>query len=59
MVHIMKNGRNAQHMIGEYLLRRVSDLGVGHVFGAPGNYVLAPALRPMPMHGYTALEWLA
>lgn len=27
--------------IGQYLIRRLTDYGVGHVFGLPGDYVLA------------------
>src|SRR3954454_25194755 len=27
--------------IGQYLIRRLQDYGVGHVFGIPGDYVLA------------------
>lgn len=27
--------------IGQYLIRRLADYGVGHVFGLPGDYVLA------------------
>src|SRR5436309_2122936 len=27
--------------IGEYLIRRLQDYGIGHVFGIPGDYVLA------------------
>jgi indolepyruvate decarboxylase len=27
--------------IGEYLLRRLQDYGIGHVFGIPGDYVLS------------------
>ena len=26
--------------IGEYLIRRLQDYGIGHVFGIPGDYVL-------------------
>jgi indolepyruvate decarboxylase len=27
--------------IGQYLIRRLSDYGIGHVFGLPGDYVLS------------------
>ena len=27
--------------IGQYLLRRLHDYGVGHVFGIPGDYILS------------------
>ena len=27
--------------IGEYLIRRLQDYGIGHVFGIPGDYILA------------------
>ncbi len=27
--------------IGEYLIRRLRDHGVGHVFGIPGDYILS------------------
>ena len=27
--------------IGEYLIKRLSDYGAGHVFGVPGDYVLS------------------
>jgi indolepyruvate decarboxylase len=27
--------------IGQYLIRRLSDYSVGHVFGLPGDYVLS------------------
>ncbi len=27
--------------IGQYLIRRLADYGIGHVFGLPGDYVLA------------------
>src|ERR1700742_1721677 len=26
--------------IGEYLIRRLQDYGIGHVFGIPGDYIL-------------------
>src|SRR5438309_8852473 len=26
--------------IGQYLIRRLQDYGIGHVFGIPGDYVL-------------------
>lgn len=32
---------NATATIAEYLLQRLADYGVGHVFGVPGDYVLS------------------
>jgi len=32
---------NAQLSIGEFLIRRLQDYGIGHVFGIPGDYVLS------------------
>ena len=31
---------NSNLSIGEYLIRRLQDYGVRHVFGIPGDYVL-------------------
>ena len=30
----------ARLSIGDYLIRRLQDYGIGHVFGIPGDYVL-------------------
>ncbi|NIL98267.1 MAG: alpha-keto acid decarboxylase family protein [Planctomycetales bacterium] len=31
----------ADHTIAQYLIRRLMDYGIGHVFGIPGDYVLS------------------
>lgn len=31
---------NERERIGDYLIRRLTELGVGHIFGIPGDYVL-------------------
>jgi indolepyruvate decarboxylase len=38
----MANKRSSSDLsIGEYLIRRLSDYGIGHVFGIPGDYILS------------------
>jgi TPP-dependent 2-oxoacid decarboxylase len=32
---------SANHSIGSYLIRRLQDYGIGHVFGIPGDYILS------------------
>lgn len=36
----MLNAKKDPPTIGQYLLDRLSDYGVGHIFGVPGDYVL-------------------
>ena len=35
-----RGGRDMTESIGAYLIRRLGEEGVGHVFGVPGDYVL-------------------
>ena len=35
-----KMGNDTRPSIGEYLIQKVRDHGVGHIFGVPGDYVL-------------------
>src|SRR5689334_11425458 len=37
---VRSRGSGMAETIGEYLIRRLSEAGVGHVFGVPGDYVL-------------------
>jgi indolepyruvate decarboxylase len=39
--HVLSEPQQATPSIGEYLLRRLEDYGIGHVFGIPGDYVLS------------------
>ncbi len=38
--HSSPLGRNKGVSIGQYLLQRLQDYGIGHVFGIPGDYIL-------------------
>ena len=38
--HVPTTGSTVGLSIGEYLIRRLQDYGIGHVFGIPGDYVL-------------------
>jgi indolepyruvate decarboxylase len=33
--------QTANLSIGQYLIRRLQDYGIGHVFGIPGDYILS------------------
>ena len=39
-VHLSKGNMNNSNGIGSYLIQRLLECGVGHVFGVPGDFVL-------------------
>ncbi|MDF1695507.1 MAG: thiamine pyrophosphate-binding protein [Saprospiraceae bacterium] len=51
----MKNNKNTEWNVGRYLASRLESLGVGKIFGVPGNH-LGPFLTIM--HATTQMEWV-
>jgi indolepyruvate decarboxylase len=40
VTHLRQSSAAKETTLGDYLIQRLADLGVGHVFGIPGDYVL-------------------
>ena len=57
----MKERMTMRQVIGDFLLRRLQEAGIKHIFAAPGDYNLGlmPRLGCQPCEGVLRQAWVA